>query len=47
MRDYSPLNANHRIPIKKTDQPTFSLVLGISEENGIEHYGIYPKKFNS
>ena len=46
MRDYSPLNGNHRLPIKKVDQPTISLVLAISEENGIEHYGIYKKGFD-
>ena len=46
MRDYSLVNSNHRVPIKKVDQPTFSLVLAISEEDGIEHYGIYKKCFD-
>ena len=44
--DYSPHKKNHRLPMSKVDQPTVSLVLSISEENGLEHYGIYKKGFN-
>ena len=32
--------------MSKVDQPTFSLILAISEENGLEHYDIYKKGFN-
>ena len=30
----------------KVDQPTYTLVLAISEEEGLEHYAIYKKGFN-
>ena len=44
--DYTLSKTHHRIPMPKVDQPTYSLVLAISEEQGLEHYDIYKKGFN-
>ena len=41
LTEYSPLHHNHRVPQSKVIQPVFSLILAISEENGLEHYRIY------
>ena len=41
MSDYTNKNYKHRIPMLKVSQPAYSLVLAISEENGLEHYGVY------
>ena len=46
MSDYTQLRNTHHIPMKKVDQPTYSLILAISEEGGLEHYDIYKKGFN-
>ena len=43
---YSPYKTSHRIPMSSVDQPTYSLILAISKENGLEHYDVYKKGFN-
>ena len=46
LTEYSPLHHNHRVPQSKVIQPVFSLILAISEENGLEHFQIFKKYVN-
>ena len=41
MSDYTNKNYKHQIPMVQVSQPAYSLVLAISQENGLEHYGVY------
>jgi len=43
MHDYTPLNTVHHVPMTKVNQLYYSLILAVSEEDGVEHYGIYDK----
>ena len=45
--DYTNRNYKHRIEMSKVSHPALSLVLAISKENGLEHYGIYKNGFDS
>ena len=51
MNDYTNKNTKHCILMKLVSQPAYSLVLAISEESELEHYGVYrdcvnQEKFN-
>ena len=43
MNDYTNKNYKHHIQMTKVNQPVYSLILAISEENGLEHCGLYQK----
>ena len=44
--DYTAKKTQHRIPLAKVTHPAYSLVLAISEEQGLEHCEIYRNKFD-
>ena len=44
--DYTNKKYKHRIPMVQVSQPAYSLVLAVSEESGLEHFGVYKDSVN-
>ena len=43
MTDYTNVKQKHQLPLVKVSQPVYSLILAISEENGLEHCKMYTR----